>query len=142
MRVFLLSKGFSTTLIGPTLPDLETQTNTETDQMSYVLTAKSFTNFAGAFLGKELIQESQMAFCIVVCLLNLFLGTTETRRKRCSFMVRKQNCDISIWYCYLDAIRARLCNLVQPLCTAQLCFVNSCAKIGQKSTGFVSDYSL
>ena len=54
--------------MGPTLPDLELQTKAETDQMSYVLTAKSFTNFAGAFLGnRQLLQESHVVFVISVC---------------------------------------------------------------------------
>ncbi len=46
-------QGFGMSIVGPTLPDLETQTHSTTDQMSYMVTAKSAAIFPGTFLGES-----------------------------------------------------------------------------------------
>ncbi len=122
-------QGFFMIVVGPTLPDLQTHTNSTTDQMSYVMTARSFMNFVGAITGKI---AGDTAFIFVIGLDTRF-----------SLGVKSPDCASDLLFrLFFSSCRRNLAGKTEPMVFDECVFVlglpvcDFCASVSSAHLGW------
>lgn len=72
--------GLSVSVVGPTLLNLQWQTHTSTDQISYIFFARNICGILGSFLAGSVIDKYEhygtSFLCLSVCMMSVSMGLT------------------------------------------------------------------